>query len=151
VDEKTVRIRDRATPWRTSPKLWQKLKPLARRMRREPTPAEHRLWQRLRRKQILGFRFRRQHAIDRFIVDFYCAEAHLVVEVDGPIHEYSLERDTLREQVLTSLGLHLLRFTNEKVLASPDAVIDEIAVALRDPIPHPHTPSPHAGRGQEEG
>jgi len=120
-------------------------------MRREPTPAEHRLWQRLRRKQILGFRFRRQHAIDRFIVDFYCAEAHLVVEVDGPIHEYSLERDTLREQVLTSLGLHLLRFTNEKVLASPDAVIDEIAVALRDPIPHPHTPSPHAGRGQEEG
>ena len=105
MDENIVRMRDRPTPWRTSPKLWENLKPLARRMRQEPTPAEHRLWQRPRRKQILGFRFRRQHAIDRFIVDFYCAQAQLVVEVDGPIHQYSLEQDTLREQVVTSLGL----------------------------------------------
>lgn len=62
-------------PWQSPPELWEKLKPLARQMRREPTPAEKLLWQKLRQKQLLGFKFRRQHAIDRFIVDFYCAKA----------------------------------------------------------------------------
>ena len=60
-------------------------------MRCEPTPSEKRLWQKLRQKQLLGFKFRRQQAIDRFIVDFYCAKARLVVEVDGGIHDYTQE------------------------------------------------------------
>mgnify|MGYP001770978009 FL=1 len=77
--------------WQTSSELWEKLKPLARQMRREPTPAEDKLWQKLRHKQILGYKFRRQHTIDRFIVDFYCGEARLVVEVDGEVHDYTQE------------------------------------------------------------
>ncbi len=146
--EKATRTDDPVTRWRTAAEVWSKLKPLVRRMRRELTNAEDRLWQRLRRKQVLGFKFRRQHAIDRFIVDFYCAEARLVVEIDGPIHQYSPEQDTLREQLLTSLGLRVLRFTNEQVLGPLDAVIEEIMEALADPTPqpHPHTPSSRTGR-----
>jgi len=149
VAEKATRTDDPVTRWRTAAEVWSKLKPLARQKRQEPTPAEDRLWQRLRRKQVLGFKFRRQHAIDRFIVDFYCAEVQLVVEVDGPIHKYSPEQDTLREQLITSLDLRMLRFTNDQVLNSLEAVIEEIMEALADPTPqpHPHTPSPRAGRG----
>ncbi|MHC5611987.1 MAG: endonuclease domain-containing protein [Nostoc sp.] len=78
-------------PWQTPHELWKKLKPLARQMRCEATPAEKLLWQKLRDKQLLGFKFRRQQTIDRFIVDFYCNEARLVVEVDGEIHAILLE------------------------------------------------------------
>ena len=73
--------------WKTSPQLWHRLKPLAREMRLNPTPAEDRLWQRLRRSQIHGTPFRRQHTIERFIVDFYCPQAQLVIELDGPINQ----------------------------------------------------------------
>jgi very-short-patch-repair endonuclease len=96
-------------------------------MRHEPTPAEKQLWQKLRNKQILGFKFRRQHSIDRFIVDFYCSEVGLVVEVDGEIHEYTQEEDRLRQDFLESLGLRVLRFTNAEVLTSMDGVLQVIA------------------------
>ncbi|MQY72086.1 MAG: DUF559 domain-containing protein, partial [Dehalococcoidia bacterium] len=75
--------------WYTSPCLWEKLKPLAREMRRAPTLAEEVLWQHLRNSQMGGFKFRRQHPIDRFIVDFYCFKIRLVIEVDGPVHQYT--------------------------------------------------------------
>ncbi|MEL6270139.1 MAG: DUF559 domain-containing protein, partial [Chloroflexota bacterium] len=65
--------------WKTPSHLWRKIKHLAHEMRTNPTPAENRLWQCLRRKQIHGLKFRRQHTIDRFIVDFYCKEAALVI------------------------------------------------------------------------
>ncbi|HHS96841.1 MAG TPA: endonuclease domain-containing protein, partial [Chloroflexi bacterium] len=120
----------KAHPWRTSSVLWRRLKPLARRMRREPTPAERRLWQQLRKRQVLGFKFRRQHAIGRFIVDFYCAEARLVVEVDGPVHKGTQEEDVSRQKFLESLGLKVLRFTNDEVFNALDAVVEQIAVAL---------------------
>lgn len=113
--------------WQTSPELWDKLKPLARQMRHEPTPAEKQLWQKLRNKQILGFKFRRQHSIDRFIVDFYCGEVGLVVEVDGAIHDYTQEEDKLRQDFLESLGLRVLRFTNTEILTSMDGVLQVIA------------------------
>jgi very-short-patch-repair endonuclease len=96
-------------------------------MRHEPTPAEKQLWQKLRNKQILGFKFRRQHSIDRFIVDFYCGEVGLVVEVDGAIHDYTHEEDRLRQDFLESLGLRVLRFTNAEVLTSMDGVLQVIA------------------------
>jgi very-short-patch-repair endonuclease len=117
--------------WPTSPGLWAKLKPLAREKRREPTEAEKRLWQRLRRKQ-LGLRFRRQHAIGRFIVDFYCRSAQLVIEVDGPVHQYTAEQDAVRQEYLESLGLQVLRFTNEEVRGAEDEVVERIAAVLRE-------------------
>jgi len=85
----------------------------------------------------------------------------LIVEVDGSIHEYSAEQDTLREQLLTSLGLRMLRFTNEQVLDSLDAIIEEIVEELGNATPHPAsscghnpTPTPHPrarGGGRGEG
>ncbi|MBX9257277.1 endonuclease domain-containing protein [Desmonostoc muscorum CCALA 125] len=113
--------------WQTPYELWKKLKPLARQMRCESTPAEKLLWQRLRHKQLLGFKFRRQQAIDRFIVDFYCHEARLVVEVDGEIHDYSKEEDGIRQEFLESLGLRVVRFRNEDVVERMEGVLEDIA------------------------
>ncbi len=118
-------------PTSAPPELWEKIKPLARQMRHDPTPAEEFLWQRLRKHQVSGVKFRRQHAIDRFVVDFYCADAHLVVEVDGPIHDYTPEEDAVRQELLESLGLRVIRFTNDEVLKESERVIKAIRQALK--------------------
>jgi very-short-patch-repair endonuclease len=107
-----------------------KLKPLTRQMRREPTPAEAVLWGRLRNRQLCGVKFRRQHVIERFVVDFYSAAPGLVIEVDGPIHEYTQEEDGIRQSYLEGLGLRVLRFSNVEVLRETDAVLDVIADAV---------------------
>ena len=83
---------EQPTPWHAHPHLWEKVKHLARQKRHTPTAAEAALWQRLRNRQLRGHKFRRQHVIDRFIVDFFCSEAALIVEnlrvADGSyIHE----------------------------------------------------------------
>ncbi len=109
-----------------SPDLWAKLKPLARQMRHAPTDAENALWQLLRNRQVQGAKFRRQHAIERFIVDFICVEAKVVVEVDGAIHDYSPQEDAIRQEFLESLGLLVLRFSNEDVLHHRAQVVDQI-------------------------
>ena len=87
-------------------------------MRKRPTRAETILWQFLRRKQMRGFRFRRQHPIGRYIVDFYCRQAQLAVEVDGSTHlsKEAAEYDKQRTQFLNELGLSVLRFSNEQVI-----------------------------------
>ncbi|MBX3084859.1 MAG: endonuclease domain-containing protein [Anaerolineae bacterium] len=111
---------------RPQPALWEKLKPIAREMRINPTPAELRLWSRLRDRQCAGLRFRRQHVIDRFIVDFYCGEHNLVIEVDGEIHQYTKEEDAIRQEFLGSLNLKVIRFSNEQVMKSIDDVLQVI-------------------------
>jgi very-short-patch-repair endonuclease len=111
---------------KTTPELWAKLKPLARQMRHEPTGAENALWWRIRNRRIAGAKFRRQHAIDRFIVDFYCAEAQLIIEVDGSIHDYSQEEDAIRQEFLESLGVKVIRFTNGEVMQQMKAVLERI-------------------------
>lgn len=122
--------------WSTSPELWEKLRPLARQKRKKPTEAENVLWQCLRNRQLWGFKFRRQHSIERFIVDFYCAESGLVLEVDGPIHDYQPEEDKIREVFIESQKLKILRFSNERVLNNIQDVIDKISNALNiDKIP----------------
>ncbi|MBC7258019.1 MAG: DUF559 domain-containing protein, partial [Chloroflexi bacterium] len=144
--------------WQTPANLYEHLGPQAQEMRKNPTPAEEALWQRLREGQ-LGVKFRRQHCIDRFIVDFYAREPRLVVEVDGAIHETQEEHDAARQAVLESLGYRVLRFTNEQVLNDLERVIGEIHSAIRTlpPVPsplaglepHPLTPTPRAGKGNE--
>ena len=120
------------------PELWEKLRLVAQEMRHEPTPAERALWQQVRNRQVANARFRRQHSIDRFIVDFYCVEASLAIEVDGPIHQYSAEADQIRQEYLESLGLRVLRFTNEQVLTAMPSVIAAIRAALNPPdLPSP--------------
>jgi very-short-patch-repair endonuclease len=125
-------------PANTTPELWEKLKPLARQMRHEPTPAEDALWAKLRNRRLNDTKFRRQHAVYRFIVDFYCAEARLVIEVDGDIHEYTREEDAIRQEFLESLGLRVIRFTNAEVIRQMDGVMEMIGEILTSPS----SPSP---------
>ena len=112
----------------TERKIYHDIKEYARHMRKHPTQAEDTLWQRLRKRQIRGLRFRRQHAIGPFIVDFYCFEASLVIEVDGSIHCDSThaEYDAERQSFLESLGLRVLRFSNTHVIDHPDSVLKAI-------------------------
>lgn len=112
------------------PELWAKLKLLARQKRHASTPAENVLWQRLRGRRLNGFRFRRQHAIERFIADFYCAEAGLIVEVDGAIHDYTHEEDAIQQEFLEGMGFRVVRFSNGEVFQALDAVIERIGVVL---------------------
>ena len=86
-----------------------------KKLRSLPTKAEYVLWQELR-KEKTGFRFRRQVSIGAFIVDFYCHELKLIIEIDGPIHENQKEYDYIRENYLKNSGYKVIRFTNEEVL-----------------------------------
>lgn len=116
--------------WHSPPTLWQGLKRYAQENRRLATPAEALLWQALRGRQLGGYRFRRQHAIRQFIVDFYCHDAKLVIEVDGSSHDGAEEYDAERQLILEALGFRVLRFTNEEVLTSLPAVLQRISKAL---------------------
>jgi very-short-patch-repair endonuclease len=98
----------------------------AKEMRDNPTPAEKKLWEHLNNNQIQGLHFRRQQIIDGFIVDSYCHEIGLVIEVDGGIHEKQKEYDLERESILTNRGLHLVRFKNTEVMDNNLEVIAEI-------------------------
>ena len=119
----------------------------ARSMRREPTDAEKRLWRLLRGSRLAGWRFRRQHLIGPYIVDFACFEARLVVEADGGQHSGSV-RDGERDAYLKQCGWQVLRFWNNEVLGNSDGVVTAILEALGwRRHPHPNPP-PHAGRGK---
>ena len=110
----------------------QELDAAAREMRRASTHAEEVLWQQLRRGALDGYRFRRQHAVGRFILDLYCAERKLVVEVDGKYHDEEEQkiRDEYRTRALEQSGFTVIRFTNEEVLADLASVLYRIAEAL---------------------
>lgn len=99
----------------------------ARKNRKESTVAENALWQMLRNKNI-GYKFRRQHLIDRFIVDFVCFEKSVVVEVDGKYHESDeqMQADQQRTDILKSLGYEVLRFSNEEVIGNIEEVLQKI-------------------------
>jgi very-short-patch-repair endonuclease len=105
------------------------LRQRARELRSRQTPAEKRLWHHLKGKQ-LGHKFRRQHVIAHSIVDFYCAEARLVIEVDGAVHDYTGDHDVARQEHLEKLSLRFLRFTNDDVMRNLDGVITHIKQTL---------------------
>jgi very-short-patch-repair endonuclease len=117
----------------TEPRLWLKLKPLARQKRHAPTPEEDRLWQSLRDRQLAGVKFRRQYSIERFIVDFASVKHRLVIEIDGPIHEYTEEEDAIRQELIEAMGFRVLRFTNDEVDRSLPDVLKRIAQEIHCP------------------
>jgi very-short-patch-repair endonuclease len=96
------------------------------------TPSEKRLWAQLRARRLGGYKFRRQHALGRFIVDFCCTKAKLVVEVDGPIHSDRKEYDAERTQVLQAFGYRVLRYSNKQVDDELDIVLESILAALKE-------------------
>lgn len=103
---------------------------LAQEMRRNPEPCEKLLWDRLKEKQINGFKFRRQHPVYRYILDFYCHEKKIAIEVDGMIHSQRKDYDDYRDDFLKSIGIETLRFTNNEILTEIDAVLEKIKAAL---------------------
>lgn len=98
----------------------------ARKLRHNLTPAEARLWSALRNKQLNGLRFRCQHPVGNFILDFYCPACKLVVEVDGEIHTSRAEYDQSRTAKLGEHGYQVLRFSNEEVMHDLPKVLDKI-------------------------
>ncbi len=115
--------------------MWKHLKPFARELRREQTEAERLLWQRLRGRQ-LGVKFRRQHAIGEFLVDFVCIEKTLVVELDGEPHKKQQWYDGERTALLRDRGFRVLRFWNSEVIGNIERVLSTIQSALNTPLPN---------------
>jgi very-short-patch-repair endonuclease len=117
---------------------------VARGLRRNPTEAERHLWSRLRRRQLDGFRFRRQVPLGQYVADFACLSARLIIEVDGGPHDWGSKADATRTAWLEAAGFRVERFWNNDVLANPDGVLERIREALEHPPPRP---SPARGEG----
>ena len=139
----------------------------ARAMRHEAAPAEQKLWQCVRGRQLCGYKFRRQQPLPPYVADFFCAEAKLVVELDGESHGERQAYDARRTQRLVRGGLNVIRFENDDVFHFLDSVLEEILRECERLASHPsvsdaqHTnntgsgehrpPSPLAGEGGGEG
>ena len=109
-----------------SRELRDKLIEVAREMRSHPTNAERFLWKLLSGKKLDGFKFRRQHIMQTFIVDFYCPRARLIVEVDGEIHRQNRDYDQERDRMLREQGYRVIRFHNKQVVDEPFLVLNVI-------------------------
>ncbi len=107
----------------------------AKELRDTETEAEKLLWEQLRAKKVNGFKFRRQHAIERFIADFYCHKAKLVIEVDGRIHNKPevKERDINRTAEIEKYGIKIIRLTNKEILEDLENVLEKIKKELLTP------------------
>jgi len=101
-------------------------------LRKNQTPAELVLWKRIRNRQIMNAKFRRQHPIHMYVADFYCYESKLVIEIDGKIHdqEENKNNDENRSAELERLGIHVIRFSNDEVLKSIDKVLEVIKTKI---------------------
>jgi len=108
----------------------------ARLLRTSMTPSENILWQHIRKKNLSGIIFRRQHPIGQFIVDFYCHEARLVIEIDGEIHSRTenIEHDENRTFELKKLGLKVIRFNNEEIENSINNVLETLEKEIKNRI-----------------
>jgi len=101
----------------------------ARELRKQMTHAEKQLWKRIRKRQLDGLYFRRQQILGGFIVDFYCDEIGLVIEVDGNVHAQQVEYDKERDEILKGLDLAVVRVTNDEVIRDPADAISRILTA----------------------
>ncbi len=103
-----------------------------RQLRKNATDAEKLLWQLIRNRQILNAKFRRQYPIAGFILDFYCFESHLAIELDGSGHldDKQIQLDSKRTEILNSHGIRVIRFWNNEVLYNTEAVLQVIAEEL---------------------
>ncbi len=122
-------------------RMTYKKREFARQLRQDQTVAEEKVWQLLRNNQFMGLKFRRQHVIEGFVVDFYCEEHRLAIEIDGGIHNMAIRKDydALRQMELESKGVQFIRITNEEFAKNEAVLFDSIKNAL--------LPSP-PGRGQ---
>jgi very-short-patch-repair endonuclease len=106
----------------------------AKELRRAMTPHERVLWERLRGNRLAGLHFRRQQIIDGLIVDFYCHQAGVALEVDGPVHSKQIQYDQARSDWLQARGLQVLRVTNAEIDADLEAVLARIRKSCAGPV-----------------
>jgi len=111
-------------------KLPEDIKAWAREMRAQMTDAEALLWRLLRNRRIAGAKFRRQHPVGRYILDYYCVENKLGIELDGGQHNDAADYDRCRDNWLESQGIVVLRFWNNQMLAETEAVMQAIYSAI---------------------
>ena len=123
----------------------------AREMRSRMTDAEAMLWMMLRNRRIAGAKFRRQHPVGRYILDYYCVENKLAIELDGGQHGVALDYDQRRDSWLRTQGIQVLRFWNNQMLIETEAVMEAIYQAIIATSPPPQadilSPLPQAGEG----
>ena len=107
---------------------------LARNSRKNQTLAEQLLWSKLRSRGLSEFKFRRQHPIDNYILDFYCNEVHLAIEIDGGQHTEKevMEKDNERTAHLNQKGIRVIRFWNNDVLEHTNEVLEEIYATIKE-------------------
>ena len=117
----------------------------ARKLRHNQTDAERKLWFRLRDRRLRGLKFRRQMPVDRYVVDFCCEAARLIVELDGGQHVERSQQDAERTAVLEAQGYLVLRFWNNDILRNIDGVVESIVETLNPRPPHPN-PLPNGER-----
>ncbi len=105
----------------------KKLIPLARENRKNPTAAESQMWNKvLRMRHFVDYKFSRQKLIGNYIADFYCAELHLVIEIDGDSHAEAIAYDASRTNAMADLGITVIRYTNADVLKNLSGVYDDL-------------------------
>ncbi len=133
------------------PRSSANVKGAARQMRKEPTRSESLLWPALRNRRLASRKFRRRHPVGRFILDFYCHEERLVVEVDGPVHETQRQADGERQQILESMGIRFLRLPAALVEGDLPAALAAIERAFSaDPSTAERERGDPQGRGEGE-
>lgn len=128
-------------------KLPEDLRTWAREMRTGMTDAEALLWRLLRDRRIEGAKFRRQHPMGRYILDFYCVEKKLCIELDGGQHSDAAGYDVQRDQWLSEQGIRVLRFWNNQMLKETESVMEMIYMTIIESKKNV-TPLPQAGEGQ---
>ena len=114
---------------RKNPRASEHMIARARELRRESTFPERLLWSRLRNGRCAELKFRRQQPLGPYVVDYFCASARMVVELDGHSHEERDAQDEKRQEYLEQQGLRVIRFSNDEVLANLDGVVEAIATA----------------------
>jgi very-short-patch-repair endonuclease len=114
---------------------YYQIKEITRRLRKNPTKYEEILWRKLRRKQLKGRKFLRQHAVIYdsvgtehffYVPDFYCPSEQIAVEVDGEIHQYTKKRDARRDEILRDMKIEVLRFANQEIIDDMENVLKRI-------------------------
>ena len=103
-----------------------------RKLRKDETYVEKIMWMHFRNRQILGYKFRRQYSVDHFVIDFYCPELKLAVEINGDVHEIpeQKEYDTTRQKYLEAFGIKFVRIKNEEFLGNPNKAFSKIEKSI---------------------
>ena len=114
----------------------QYLKPIRRKLRKDQTFAEKIVWLNVRRRELLGLKFKRQFSVDNYIIDFYCPEHKIALEIDGEIHDKpeNIIKDKIRQRYLESFGIKFIRVTNSELLGNPNKAFERIEREIKEII-----------------